>query len=189
MDLLFELEARSARQRLQLDDHVAELAVAARLLLVAALLRDRLADRFAVADGRRVALHLDAVAALQAGDDRVEMLVVDAAQADFVVSFVMLDDQAAVFLGQSLQSAGELDVVLAIGGFDRDRAVARRIFDLDRRRELAAAKPLASLDRIDLGDSDDDLRRGASPIFCVFSPWTLNMDPTRDVLAVVGLEV
>ena len=70
------------------------------------------------------------------------MLVVDAAQADFVVGVVMLDDQRRILLAQPLQRAGQLDVVLAVGGFDRDRAVARRIVDLDRRRELAGAEPL-----------------------------------------------
>ena len=38
VDLLLELEAFAARQRADFDDHVAELAVAARLLLVAAVL-------------------------------------------------------------------------------------------------------------------------------------------------------
>jgi hypothetical protein len=52
VDLLFELEARSARQRLDLDDDVSELAVPARLFLVAAFLGNRPADRFAIADGR-----------------------------------------------------------------------------------------------------------------------------------------
>ena len=142
VDLLLEHEARAARQGLHFDDHVAELAVAARLLLVAALLGDRLADRFAVADRRRVALHLDAVAALQAREHGVEMLVVDAAQADFVIGVVMLDDQRRIFLAQPLQRAGQLDVVLAVGGLDRDRAVARRIVDLDRRRELARRRAI-----------------------------------------------
>jgi hypothetical protein len=39
-DLVVELETLAARQRLDLDDDVAELAVAARLLLVAARLGD-----------------------------------------------------------------------------------------------------------------------------------------------------
>ena len=54
VDFFFEAEAFAASERLHLDDHVAELAVAARLLLVAAFLGHRFADRFAVADGRRV---------------------------------------------------------------------------------------------------------------------------------------
>src|SRR5690349_17999069 len=69
VDLLLEHEALAARQRLDLDDHVAELAMTARLLLVAAVLPDRFADGFAITDGWRVRLHLDAVTALQPRDD------------------------------------------------------------------------------------------------------------------------
>ena len=47
------------------DDHVAELAVPARLLLVAAVLGHRAADRFAIADRRRAMRHLDPVAPLE----------------------------------------------------------------------------------------------------------------------------
>ena len=45
VDLLLELEAFAAADRTDFDDDVAELAVPARLLLVAAVLADRLADR------------------------------------------------------------------------------------------------------------------------------------------------
>jgi hypothetical protein len=83
------------------------------------------------------------------------MLVVDSPQADFVIGLVMFDDQARVLIGEPLQRARQLDVVLAVGGFDRDRAVARRILDLDRRRQLARAEPLTGLDAIDLGNCDD----------------------------------
>ena len=51
-DLVLELESGAARQRLDLEHHVAELAVAAGLLLVAAALLDRLLDRLPVADAR-----------------------------------------------------------------------------------------------------------------------------------------
>src|SRR5581483_553650 len=93
MDLLFEHEAGAAGQRLHLDDDIAELAVAARLLLVAALLSHRFADRFAVADARLVALHLDSVAPFQPGEHGVEMLVIDSAQSDLMVRVVMLHDE------------------------------------------------------------------------------------------------
>ncbi len=83
------------------------------------------------------------------------MLVVDAAQAKLVIGLVMFEDQRRILFEQALQRARQLDVVLAVGGLDRDRAIARRIFDLDRRRELADAEPLAGLDAVDLGDRDD----------------------------------
>src|SRR6185295_10818234 len=44
VDLLLETEAFAARQGTNLDDHIAKLAMAARLLLVAAVLADGLAD-------------------------------------------------------------------------------------------------------------------------------------------------
>src|SRR5262249_57615076 len=62
-DFLVERETRAARKRLDVEHHVAELAVAARLFLVPAAHRaDRLADGLAVADARRVPLDRDAVA-------------------------------------------------------------------------------------------------------------------------------
>ena len=64
-DLVVELEAVAARQRLHLDHAIAELAVAARLLLVAAALGDGLADRFLVADRRLARIDRHAVAPLE----------------------------------------------------------------------------------------------------------------------------
>ena len=116
------------------------------------------------------------------------MLFVDPAQPDLVVSFVMFDDEATVFLAESLESAGELHVILTIRGFDRDRAVARRIFDLDRRRELAAAKPLASLDRVDLGDRNDISVAGFADLLRLFA-LDLEHGPDARVIAVVGFHV
>src|SRR6185369_659994 len=60
LDLVLEGEARAARQRLDVEHDVAVLAVAAGLLLVAAALLDRLADRLAVADARRMLFDGDA---------------------------------------------------------------------------------------------------------------------------------
>src|SRR5437762_22235 len=112
-----------------------------RLLLVSAVLPHWFSDRFAIADHRRVRRHFDSVTALQSREDGVQMLVVDAAQANFVVGIVVLDDEAGVLLGQALQRARQLDVVLAIGGLNGDRTIARWIFDLDGRRQLARPKP------------------------------------------------
>ena len=55
LDLLGEGEARAARQRLDVEHDVAVLAVAARLLLVAAALQDPLLDGLAIADRRLAA--------------------------------------------------------------------------------------------------------------------------------------
>lgn len=63
--LLGEFEALAARQRPDLEHDVAELTVAAGLLLVAAALDDRLADGLLVADRRRMRRDLDAEAVAQ----------------------------------------------------------------------------------------------------------------------------
>src|SRR3981189_3275669 len=62
-DLLLEREAGAARERLDVDHNVAELAMTARLLLVPATLGDRFADRLAVADARGATLdrHAEAI--------------------------------------------------------------------------------------------------------------------------------
>jgi hypothetical protein len=57
-----KLESLAARQRLDLQHHVAELAVAAGLLLVPAALADRFADGLLIADRRRMRFDVDAEA-------------------------------------------------------------------------------------------------------------------------------
>ncbi len=188
VDLLLELEAFAPAEGTDFDDDVAELAVPARLLLVAAVLADRLADGFAVADLRRVALHVDAVAALEAADDGVQMLVVDATKADFVIGIVMLDDERRVLLGEPLQRARQLDVVLAVGGLDGEGAVPRRIFDLDRRRDLARPEPLAGPDVVHLGDGDDIAGPGFADLLRLFA-LDLEHRSGAGMVAGVGLQV
>src|SRR5437588_250661 len=63
--LLGELEAIAARQRLDVEHDIAELAVSARLLLVAAALDDRLADGLLIADRGWMRGDLDAEAIVQ----------------------------------------------------------------------------------------------------------------------------
>ena len=67
-DVVDELEVAAARQRLELDLAVAELAVPAGLLLVPAVRFGRRGDRLAVGDARQLEVDLDAEAALQLGD-------------------------------------------------------------------------------------------------------------------------
>src|SRR5438046_2242281 len=64
-DVVDELELRAARQRLDLDLAVAELAVASGLLLVPAVRFGGGPDRLAVRDARRLQVHVDAEPALQ----------------------------------------------------------------------------------------------------------------------------
>ena len=66
--------------------------------------RDGLADGFAIADRRGVGLHIHTVPPLEARKYGVQMLLVDALQADLVVGFVMLDESAAILLEQALHA-------------------------------------------------------------------------------------
>src|SRR5262249_17773678 len=72
-DMVDDLEAGAARQRLDLDMDVPELAVAAALLLVAPMLLDAAADGLLVVDGRTMRLDREAVFELQAIDRHLEM--------------------------------------------------------------------------------------------------------------------
>ena len=112
------------------------------------------------------------------------MLVVDAAQPDLVVGVVMLDHQRRILLGEAVKSARQLDVVLAVGGLDRDRAIARRKVDLDRRRQLARAEPFPGLDFVDLGDRDHVAVAGLADFLGLFA-LHLEQRPDAGVLAVL----
>ena len=64
-DLFLECKAFAARQRADLQHHIAELAVTAGLFLVAATLGDRFADGLLIADHRRMRFDIDAEALVQ----------------------------------------------------------------------------------------------------------------------------
>ena len=72
-DVVDELEVAAARQRLHLDLAVAELAVAAGLLLVPAVRLGGRGDRLPVRNPRRLEVHLDAEAALQLRDGDLDV--------------------------------------------------------------------------------------------------------------------
>ncbi len=64
-DVVDELEVAATGQRFELDLAVAELAVAAGLLLVPAVRFGRGRDRLAIGNARQLQVHLDAEPALQ----------------------------------------------------------------------------------------------------------------------------
>ena len=72
-DVVDELEVGSAGQRLDLYLAVAELPVAARLLLVAPVSLGRALDRLAIRDARRFQVDVDAEAAFQLGDGDLDV--------------------------------------------------------------------------------------------------------------------
>src|SRR6185295_14188747 len=72
-DLFVKFKPHAARHRLDLQHNVAELAVAAGLLLVPAALGDRFADRLQIADRGRLRLDVDAEAILEALERDAQM--------------------------------------------------------------------------------------------------------------------
>ena len=83
-DVVLELEVAAARQRLDPDLAVAELAVAAGLLLVAAVRLGGRGDRLAVGNPRRLEVDLDAEAAFQLGDGDLDVQLALAGQQQLV---------------------------------------------------------------------------------------------------------
>ena len=83
----------AARQRLHANPAVAELAVAAGLLLVAALHVGLSANGFAIRNFRRVQLDVDAVALLQAADDDLDMLLAAAGEQKFLGLRIAIEAQ------------------------------------------------------------------------------------------------
>src|SRR3954470_4569615 len=100
----------------------------------------------------------------------------------------MLDDQRAILFAQTMECAGQLDVILPVGRLDRDRAIARRIVDLDCRRELAGTQPLPGSYGIDLGDRDEVARAGFADLDG-FLALHLEEGPAPCMTALVNLKV
>ena len=101
-DVVHELEVAAARQRLDLDLAVAELAVAAGLLLVPAVRLGGRGDRLAVRNPRRLEVHLDAEAALQLRDRDLDVQLALSRQQQLVRLRVARVADARVLLAQPL---------------------------------------------------------------------------------------
>ncbi len=130
-DGLGELETGPARQRLDVQHHVAELAVAAGLLLVPAALCRALADGLAIGNGGRPHLDGDLVLALQPLDGDAQVHLAMPGQDGLGRILVVPHGQRGVFLGQPLQRGRHLDLVLPLlrlerEGIDRSRRLERR---------------------------------------------------------------
>src|SRR6476646_2020466 len=72
-DVVDELELAAARERLELDLAVAELSVAAGLLLMASMRFGRRRDRFAIRNARKLQVHLDSESPLQFRDRHLDV--------------------------------------------------------------------------------------------------------------------
>ena len=115
--LLFE-DDLFAVAGLEVDDDIAELAVAAGLLLMTALLLAGLADGLAVGDTRSLEADLHAELILQLGLDHVEVLLTQTAD-DLLMGLGVVEvAQGGVFLHQTGQSAADLALVALLGDGD-----------------------------------------------------------------------
>ena len=86
----------AARQRLHADPAIAELAVAAGLLLVPALHVGLAANGFAIRNLGRVQFHVHAVALLQAADDDFDVLLPAAGEQKFLGLRIAIEAQRLV---------------------------------------------------------------------------------------------
>ena len=141
---------------LEADPNVTELAAAAGLLLMTALLGDRLADLFTVGHARRVEHDLDAEAALELVDEHVDLDVAHAGD-DHLVRFGVVDDaEGRIFLVQAVEALSHLILLAAGLGRDGDAVaglIERDGLDLDDLARLA--ERVAGLDLVHLGDGAD----------------------------------
>ena len=113
-DLFGKFEAFAARARLDVEHHVAELAVAARLLLVPAAHLRPGADRLLVGHQPRLPLDRDAVLALQPFRRYAQVHLALAEQQHLVRVGVHLDAQRRIVLDQLGERRRELHLVLAV---------------------------------------------------------------------------
>ena len=150
LDLIDESEARSAGHRLDLDHHVAELPMAARLPLVAAALARSLSDGFLIGHARRVHIELEAIFARQLFRGDLQMDFALSQKRDFAQCRVLFEQQRRIFLLQSVDRGGQLHLVLAIRRFDRQLVNGRqhRGRYIRQRRILAGGQKIAGFRRV-----------------------------------------
>ena len=184
-DLFVKLEAAAARHRLDLQHHVAELAVAAGLLLVPAALGDRFADGLLISDRRRLRFDVDAEAIAQALQRDPQMHLALPPQHDVVGLRVLDHRQRGIFLVQPQQGLAELDVVLAVGCRERHRQYRRQRLDARQRRwrGLAARQRVAGLDGVELAERDRVAGLGGGALGVMARRSTARMPDTRPALA------
>ena len=141
---------------LELDPHVAELAVAAGLLLVAALDLDLFADLLPIGHSGGVQLGVHAEAALQAGDDHVYLHIAGAGNDHLTGLGAVFHGKGEVFLAQAGQAGGDL-ILLPLGlGGDGLGVVGLGQVDGGEFDHLSGvAQGVARLDLVHLADGAD----------------------------------
>ena len=146
-----EEEASAALAWADFDDDVAELAVAARLLLVPAVHGDHLADRLAIGDGGLAGFDLHAEAVVEPFDRHSEMHLALAIELHFARFLVLDVAERGILLGELGERGGDAHLVLAVLDMDCDGLGGRRRRNLDGRRGrgLAVDEAVAGLDAVE----------------------------------------
>ena len=155
-DLLGKLHLLRVGVGLEADPHVAELAGAAGLLLVAALLGDGLADLLPVGYPGRLQLRLHIEAALQLGHQHIHLDIAGGVNDHLVGLGVVLHPEGGVLLVHPVQALGHL-VLLAAGlGGDGHRVVGLGEGDGGQGDDLSGvAQGVAGLYLLHLADGAD----------------------------------
>ncbi len=151
-------------QRLDAQVDLAELAGAARLLLVARMAFGVGPDRLAVGDARRPRVHLDLVLLRHALERRAQVQLAQPAQDGLVQHRVVLDDKRWVFGRHPVQHFG--DALLVATALGRDRHPAHRGRELERTHVdlvlvVRVVQHAVEIDLVDLGDGGDVARNSS----------------------------
>jgi hypothetical protein len=132
-NLVGELEFGAARQRLHLDPAIAELPVAAGLLLVPALHVGLPANGLAIRNFRRFQRDIHAVALLHPADDDFHVLLAGAGEQEFARLRIAVEAQRLVFFQNRAPPAHAVLVVARFWLRWRKRWTAPAISPADRR--------------------------------------------------------
>ena len=128
-DVVDELDALAALDRLHLDAANAELAVAARLLLVLAFDVGFAADGFTVRDFGWFESEIDMVALVELGDDDFNVLLAGAGQQKFLGLRIAGKAERGIFLQDFMNR--DADLVFVSAGFGLDSECNRRLRQRD----------------------------------------------------------
>ncbi len=119
-DVVDELEAAAARERLDAEPGVAVLAAPARLLLVLALHLGAALDRLLVGDARGQHVHVDVVLALHALHHHLDVELAHAGDQELLGLGIVVVVERRVFLGHAVERGGDLVLVAARLRLDRE---------------------------------------------------------------------
>ena len=158
LDHVDELEAGAARQRLDAQHHLAELAGAAALLLVAAVALGPARDGLAVGDLRRAGVEFQLVLLLHALQLGAQVHFAEAADHGLVGGGMALDLEAGVFELELVQDVEQALLVALAPGLHRQALHRLRKFErlqVDVVLVVRVVQHAVELDLVDLGDGAD----------------------------------